>query len=73
MVSFFDDDDLVLFVSCEMIRLFSFAMKPNAATDDKVTPLVTAAAAGSSEIVELLLKVFEFIYVLGFYLSSKQW
>lgn len=47
-------------------------MKPNAATDDEVTPLVTAAASGSSEIVELLLKVFEFMYVVGLHLFLKQ-
>lgn len=47
-------------------------MKPNAATDDEVTPLVTAAASGSSEIVELLLKVYEFMYVVGLHLSLKQ-
>jgi basic membrane lipoprotein Med (substrate-binding protein (PBP1-ABC) superfamily) len=33
-----------------------FGPQPNATTDDEVTPLLTAAAAGSSEIVELLIK-----------------
>uniref|UniRef100_A0A7I4DKB9 Serine/threonine-protein kinase BSK1-like TPR repeats domain-containing protein n=1 Tax=Physcomitrium patens TaxID=3218 RepID=A0A7I4DKB9_PHYPA len=37
-----------------MILLFN--LKPNAATDDDVTALVTAAAAGITESVELLLK-----------------
>jgi ankyrin repeat protein len=33
-----------------------FGPQPNATTDDEVTPLLTAAAAGCSEIVELLIK-----------------
>lgn len=70
VVSCFGDSDLVQFDSCELTRSLSFTVKPNTATDDKVTPLVTAAAAGSTEIVELLLKVF--IYVVGFYVSLKQ-
>jgi ankyrin repeat protein len=37
-----------------------YLFQPNAATDDDVTPLLTAAAAGSSEIVEVLLKVVTF-------------
>lgn len=44
-----------------MILLFN--LKPNAATDDDVTALVTAAAAGITESVELLLKVLELIHV----------
>lgn len=38
-----------------------YLFQPNAATDDDVTPLLTAAAAGSSEIVEVLLKVVTFV------------
>jgi hypothetical protein len=63
MAVIFYGNNLVLvtvFVSICFMKLTWFffpTVKPNIATDDEVTPLVTAAAAGSSEIVELLLKV----------------
>lgn len=59
IVPCFDDKNLLQFVFCKLTWFRFFVLKPSAATDDEVTPLVTAAAAGSSEIVELLLKVFE--------------
>ena len=52
--------------------IFFLVLKPNTATDDDVTPLVTAAAAGSSEIVELLLKVSELFCFDVFTFSLKQ-
>lgn len=41
--------------------VFYLLLQPNAETDDSITPLLSAVAAGSLPCIELLLKVLDFL------------
>lgn len=46
-----------------LIHFLDIVLQPNAETDDSITPLASAVAAGSLACLELLIQVYIFVHV----------